>query len=122
MPPSARPPGMRHLLMAALLLTPDAASAHAILVQSRPADQSIVAAGPRELVLRFNSRIDHARSRLALQGADAPSVLPLAAGSAPDALAAKVMLRPGQYVVHWQVLAVDGHMTRGDLRFTVHTP
>ena len=26
---------------------------------------------------------------------------------------------PGAYVVRWQVLAVDGHITRGDVPFTV---
>ena len=45
--------------------------------------------------------------------------LPLEPDSPPDALAAKAELTPGEYVVHWQVLAVDGHMTRGDVRFTV---
>ena len=115
---------MRHLFIraaawAAVLLAPDVACAHAILIRSQPADRGSVAAGPRELVLRYNSRIDHARSRLTLQGTNAQMVLPLEADSAPDALAAKVELTPGDYVVHWQVLAVDGHMTRGDVRFTV---
>ncbi|MFI4981818.1 MAG: copper resistance protein CopC, partial [Nevskiales bacterium] len=26
---------------------------------------------------------------------------------------------PGAYVVRWQVLSVDGHITRGDVPFTV---
>jgi hypothetical protein len=26
---------------------------------------------------------------------------------------------PGAYVVRWQVLAIDGHITRGDVPFTV---
>lgn len=110
---------MPHLLIAALLLAPGAASAHAILVQSQPPAGSAVGAGTTEIVLRYNSRIDHARSRLTLQGTNAQMVLPLEADSAPDALAAKAELSPGDYTVHWQVLAVDGHMTRGDVRFTV---
>jgi len=28
-------------------------------------------------------------------------------------------LAPGDYVLHWQVLAVDGHITRGDIPFSV---
>jgi hypothetical protein len=28
-------------------------------------------------------------------------------------------LAPGDYVLHWQVLAVDGHITRGDIPFRV---
>jgi hypothetical protein len=28
-------------------------------------------------------------------------------------------LTPGPYVLRWQVLAIDGHITRGDVTFTV---
>ena len=31
-------------------------------------------------------------------------------------------LQPGEYTVRWQVLAVDGHITRGDVPFTVTAP
>ncbi len=108
--------------VALILLAPAAASAHAILMQSDPPDRSTVPAGPRNLVLRYNSRIDHTRSRLTLQGTNAQKVLPLEDGSGPDVLAAKADLSPGDYVVHWQVLATDGHLTRGDLRFRVTAP
>lgn len=114
---------MRHLLLAAaILLAPGAASAHAILMQSTPPDRGSVTAGERTLVLRYNSRIDHARSRLTLDGSNAKMVLPLDKDGAVDSLATKVELTPGDYVVHWQVLAIDGHMTRGDVRFTVTAP
>ncbi|HYZ61063.1 MAG TPA: copper resistance CopC family protein [Acetobacteraceae bacterium] len=114
---------MRALLAALLLLAPllaaGAASAHAILVASQPAAQSSVKAGPADIVLRYNSRIDQGRSRLTLRAASAETTLPLQPGSPADTLAAHAELRPGDYVVHWQVLAVDGHMTRGDVRFSV---
>jgi len=110
---------MRHLLLLSLLLLPGAASAHAILMHSEPAAQSSVRAGQTDIVLRYNSRIDRARSRLTLRGANAETTLPLRPGSPPDTLAAHAELTPGDYVVHWQVLAVDGHMTRGDVRFSV---
>ena len=110
---------MRYLLAAALLLAPGIASAHAVLVQSTPEPEASVVAGPTELVLRFNSRIDQARSRLTLRGSNAEMTLPLEPGRTVDTLAAKAVLTPGHYVVHWQVLAVDGHMTRGDVGFTV---
>lgn len=114
---------MRNLLLAGAVclapcLAPRVANAHAILLQSNPADGGSVPAGERNLVLRFNSRIDHQLSRLTLQGTNAQMKLPLGDSSA-DTLAAKTELTPGAYVVHWQVLATDGHMTRGDVRFTV---
>jgi methionine-rich copper-binding protein CopC len=28
-------------------------------------------------------------------------------------------LSPGKYAIHWQVLAVDGHITRGQIPFEV---
>jgi copper resistance protein C len=34
-------------------------------------------------------------------------------------LTASVALTAGDYVARWQVLAVDGHITRGDVPFTV---
>jgi len=40
----------------------------------------------------------------------------------PDILAAHLDLTPGSYVLRWQVLAVDGHITRGDVPFTVTVP
>ncbi|GAC1343699.1 MAG: copper resistance protein CopC [Acetobacteraceae bacterium] len=110
---------MRYLLLSALLLGPGLAQAHAILVDSEPAAQAQVAPGPTAIVLRYNSRVDHARSRMSLRGPGGETPLPLAPGSPADALASRTELTPGGYVVHWQVLAVDGHITRGDLRFKV---
>ena len=107
------------MLAGAICLLPNLALAHAILVQSSPPDQSSLPAGERTLVMRYNSRIDHSLSRLTLQGTNATMVLPLETGSPADTLAAKTTLSPGSYVVHWQVLAVDGHMTRGDVHLTV---
>lgn len=111
---------MRYLLLAStLLLAPKLAFAHAILLQSQPADQTTIPPGERTLVLRYNSRIDHQLSRLTLQGTNAQMVLPLDPASPADTLSAKTDLTAGTYLVHWQVLATDGHMTRGDVRFTV---
>ena len=111
---------MRYLLVAGLLLlAPKLALAHAILLQSQPADQATISPGERTLVLRYNSRIDHQLSRLTLQGTNAQMTLPLDPKSPADTLSAKADLTPGTYLIHWQVLATDGHMTRGDVRFTV---
>ena len=110
---------MRYIVLLSLLLLPAIASAHAILMQSQPAPQSSVTAGPTEIVLRYNSRIDHARSRLTLHGTNAEMILPLRPDAPADSLAAQAELTPGDYLLHWQVLAVDGHMTRGDVRFSV---
>ena len=45
--------------------------------------------------------------------------LPIEPDGPPDLLTASVTLTPGAYVMRWQVLAIDGHITRGDVVFTV---
>ena len=110
------------LLLIALLLLPGAARAHAILLDSQPAARGTAAPGAVRITLRFNSRIDQARSRLALRTAGKERVLPAVPSGAEDVLAAQADLVPGDYTLRWQVLAVDGHITRGDVPFQVRAP
>ncbi len=116
---------LRGLAVAALLagtvLHSLPASAHAIVVSSSPALNATLPAGDMRAVLRFNSRIDAERSRLSLIRADGSAEsLPLDKSAAPDELVARrSALPPGHYRLRWQVLAVDGHITRGDIPFTV---
>jgi hypothetical protein len=111
---------------AALLLlglTPAIASAHAILEDSQPAAGGKVPAGTIALHLRYNSRIDRPRSRLTLTGPNGQHApVKIQSGGPPDVIDASVALTPGSYVVRWQVLAIDGHITRGDVPFTVTGP
>lgn len=114
---------VRAAVCAATLLLPLPAAAHAILLDSSPPGLSAVPPGNLVLTLHFNSRIDRARSRLTLIAPDkAETRLPITPGSAADVLATTADLLPGAYVVRWQVLATDGHITRGDLPFTVRAP
>ena len=72
---------------------------------------------------RFNSRIDPGRSRLTVSGPDnQPVVIPVEAGDGSNVLVSRVDLKPGRQTVRWQVLAVDGHITRGVVAFTVRSP
>ncbi len=98
-----------------------AAFAHAILVSSEPSAGASVAAGTVDLTFRYNSRIDHDRSQLILTGPDhSQVVLTIIPSAEPNVLQADpIVTTPGTYVVRWQVLAVDGHITRGDVPFTV---
>lgn len=99
------------------------AYAHAILVESAPGIGAVVTGGHVALRLRFNSRVDRHRSRLTLIGPDQSiSVLPILPEGSDDLLLASVELPAGDYVVRWQVLAVDGHITRGAVPFTVRSP
>ncbi len=107
---------------AAGCMSPGRAAAHAILLDSEPAARAAVPPGSTGIRLRFNSRIDHARSRLALRSGGAERVLTIDPASPADVMAAISDLQPGDCVLRWQVLAVDGHITRGEVPLTVQAP
>ena len=113
----------RSIVMALLgsLLAPAGAMAHAILEQSQPAASGSVPAGKVALSFSYNSRIDRARSRLTLTRPDhTQMVLRINPTGPPNVINSDTELTaPGSYVVRWQVLAIDGHITRGDVPFTV---
>jgi methionine-rich copper-binding protein CopC len=108
------------LLLVAFALFSNLAYAHAILVEASPSANSTVA-GPSTLIkLRFNVRIDAKRSRLELVGPDKTSTLLSATQPSPDTLQAVAEgLKAGAYSLRWQVLAADGHITRGEIPFNV---
>ena len=111
------------LAAAASFLSPSSL-AHAVLLESSPALKSSVSGPDVPLKLRFNVRIDAARSRLTLVDPDgALRTLEILGQSEPDILSAEAKgLRPGAYRLRWQVLASDGHITRGEIPFTVVKP
>jgi methionine-rich copper-binding protein CopC len=114
---------IKTLTLLAALLLPGIAQAHAILEESAPPAGASVKPGPLDLRLRYNSRIDRGRSRLTLIRPDrTKDTIAITADSPPDIIAAHLDLSPGAYVIRWQVLAVDGHITRGDVPITVTAP
>ena len=71
-------------------------------------------------MLEYNSRIDFDRSIVRLSAPDgSQTVLKLNPSAANVAGAEAQPASPGAYVLHWQVLAIDGHITRGVVPFTV---
>ena len=110
----------KFLIPLAFALLPLGAEAHAVLLDSNPAANARVSGLKIPFALRYNSRIDHERSRLTLTLPDhSTRVLPIDPASPDDALDSTAELPPGNYSLRWQVLAVDGHITRGDVPFTV---
>jgi methionine-rich copper-binding protein CopC len=95
--------------------------AHAVLVESKPKANAVVAGQQLPLWLRFNVRVDGTRSKLRLIAPDGSTVtlVPVKQPS-PDTLeTAASSLKPGAYKLQWQVLASDGHVSRGEVDFTV---
>src|SRR5262249_22086197 len=112
------------LIAAVLLASPDRAWAHAVIVDSTPATNGVVTGPELEIKLRFNARIDGGRSKLTLISPDGSSrVITLAQQTSPDLLLANAThLVPGKYQLRWQVLADDGHITQGNIPFSVVNP
>jgi methionine-rich copper-binding protein CopC len=98
-----------------------AAGAHALLVQSHPVANGLVRAGEVAIVLEFNTRIDKARSRVTVRSAQqAPAMVVTDIDDYPTRLSGRVVAAtPGKWTLAWQVLARDGHITRGEVAFTV---
>ena len=126
---AARPAASRRGLIALLLavplaLLPRPLLAHAVVVRSTPAADARVTGPDVAFELQFNSRVDRPRCRLLLVApGGAMTTLELRADTAPQVLEAQARgLAPGAYRLRWQVLAVDGHITRGDIPFTVVAP
>ena len=109
-------------LALAVLPAPTApAWAHAIVLEAEPGVDATVAGPDVAVRIQFNSRIDHRRSRLTLLPAKgAPRTLAIDPKGGPAVLVARASgVADGEYALRWQVLAEDGHITRGDIPFKV---
>lgn len=122
--PQPRPRRLALLAFLAVLFAAGGASAHAVVTTSEPEAGAVLAAPPPRISVQFNSRIDPERSRLTLVGPDgAQQALEITSSDGLARLEAPApSLGPGKWRLRWQVLAVDGHITRGDIPFTIRTP
>jgi methionine-rich copper-binding protein CopC len=107
------------LLVALVIGTAPAASAHNTLISSDPKDGTTVAEPPAQLTLTFNDDILTVGSAMQVTGPDgavdldAPTVDgPRLVQQLPDGLPA------GGYEVVWRETSADGHPIDGTLRFT----
>ncbi len=110
--------------LAWVVLPASPAFAHAIILEASPSVGATVHAGAVDVRLRFNSRIDRQRSRLTLLDAGGKETAIKIDGNAPaDVITTRIpSVAPGAYRLRWQVLALDGHITRGDIAFSVTAP
>jgi copper resistance protein C len=109
------------LVAAWLAVNPRMALAHAVLLTSNPQKDAAVSGPEIAISLKYNSRVDGARSSLSLLKPDG-SVERIGALTQPlpDTLSATGhKLAKGSYVLRWQVLSSDGHITRGEVPFHV---
>ncbi len=109
------------ILVLFLAVLPRVALAHAVLVSSSPQKNAAVTGPDVAISLKYNSRVDGAHCSLSLLKPDG-SIERIEALSQPaaDMLSATGhKLGKGAYVLRWQVLSSDGHITRGEVPFQV---
>jgi methionine-rich copper-binding protein CopC len=109
------------LVTVLIAASPRLALAHAVLLSSSPQKNASVNGPDITISLKYNSRVDGARSSLSLVKPDGSvEKIGALAQPLPDTLSATGhKLAKGAYVLRWQVLSSDGHITRGEVPFQV---
>lgn len=107
------------VLLAAMLLAPMHASAHAFLVRSQPVDGAQLGLAPGAVVLDFSEALAPRLSQASVADPDGRNTTarPI---SATEIRVDLITNMPGQYAVRWTAVSSDdGHATAGGFTFTV---
>ena len=94
---------------------------HGVLIESFPSHGAILQESPATISLRFNAALEASITRITLVDLKRQSqALHVTDGSTLEQVVVSVPpLVPGVYNVNYQVLATDGHVTKGSIRFTI---
>ncbi|PYE95487.1 copper transport protein [Rhizobium sp. PP-F2F-G38] len=102
-----------------LLASAGGASAHAQLVASDPADGTVLAAAPRQIVLTFSEPVDPLVFRLS-DPVGQMEMLPVVRSDTTRLVVTLPSgLVPGTHSLSWRVTSADGHPIGGGLLFSV---
>ncbi|RKQ38212.1 CopC domain-containing protein YobA [Enterobacter sp. R1(2018)] len=98
--------------------------AHAHLKTQYPAANAAVTAAPQALTLDFSEGIEPNFSGVKITGPQEATVKTGAVkrnekDSKQLIVPLEESLKPGDYLVDWHVVSVDGHKTKGNYRFSV---
>ena len=98
------------------------ALAHAKLVSADPAESKTATPPPSELQLKFSEAIELSFAQVKVTGADGKAVKTGRLALDPSDKATLIVpfaapLADGKYMVSWQVVAGDGHKTKGSYSF-----
>ncbi|MCM0020292.1 MAG: copper resistance protein CopC/CopD [Tagaea sp.] len=110
---------MRAALFALVLaLWAGSAAAHAVLLETDPADGARLSAAPAAVVLRFNESVAPVSARLVTASGAAIELAPVARGTEIEIPLPAALAAGGHYVV-WRVASADTHPIAGTLAFSV---
>jgi len=111
-------------VLAAGLVVPSAASAHAYLVKTVPAASVVLNAAPRTVQLTYDEAVEPRFTIISVtnaQGQQEATAAPQRSPADPDTLV--VPLRPhlleGWYLIYWRAISVDGHPVNGAFTYAV---
>lgn len=109
------------LVAAFALVTAQSAAAHAILLQTSPANGATLVRAPRAVVVTFDSPVRPGPENAAVR-ADGSSILagrPRNSGEDTLVVPLEPRLADGDYTVRWSVVSEDGHEEEGLVAFAV---
>ena len=110
------------LAVAALMVPPVGALAHAFLDHAVPPVGGAVPTPPKEIRLTFSEGVEPRFSGIELTTSDGRAIATAAIRDPADdkqLVLAVPNLAPGRYRVNWHVVSVDTHRTEGEFTFTV---
>src|SRR5687767_11811195 len=102
--------------------TVDTGSAHAVVVETVPADQAMLPHAPDSVVIRFNEPVTPLFGQvLDARGRDVTPAGALSARNREVRIALPPDLAEGSYVASFRVVSIDSHPIGGSIVFTVGT-
>jgi len=109
------------VVSALLLLLTAIPQAHTALTKSEPAAGKTVTAAPKQIQLWFNEKIDVALSKIELTGPSGKVELTAPHVMGDKSLMAGVSGKVGEgiYTIAWQTAGDDGHVVKGNVKFTL---
>lgn len=110
-------------LLASVVLTALPAAAHDQLIETTPADASVVEVAPSEVTLRFGAEVMDISSQVIVRGPTGEVVLDTEAVIAGVLVSAPLPadLGQGTHTVAWRVVSGDGHPLQGSFTFSIGT-
>jgi methionine-rich copper-binding protein CopC len=105
--------------LAALVLAPALAFAHASKTKTTPADEATLASAPAAIKIAFDTPVRVTMVRLTNAAGERYEVDYTRGQPGTEFTATPADLPPGGYTVEWRGLSHDGHATSGTFSFTI---
>lgn len=112
------------LILFLFAIVPSLAFSHAYLLETDPAQDSVLSETPEKVTMKFLGYLEHFFSRIEVYNGNEDRVSDKAAltdsddGTTMEA-PISIKLEPGEYTVKWICVSKDGHKLSGSYRFFI---